>query len=84
MRSSHPSSISVRSDKIMTLIYGFVDASGSSFGSTLYCKVKVNYYIGTLSSCEDSNSSNWRELENIVFEVERGDKQGWLTGARHR
>ena len=40
MRSSHPSNITVRSDKVMTLIYDFVDTSGSSFGSTLYWKGK--------------------------------------------
>ena len=54
----------------MILIYDFIDASGSGSGSTLLRKEKVHYYIGTWSSSEDSNSSNWREFENIGCEVE--------------
>ena len=61
-----PPVVSVRSTSCMVLVYGFVDASGSGFGSTLLAKGKVKYRIGTWSSAEDSNSSNWREFENLV------------------
>ena len=54
-----PPIISVRSAKCFIAIYGFVDASGSGFGSTLLVKGQVHYRIGTWSSEEDVNSSNW-------------------------
>ena len=73
-----PPVVSVRSTSCMVLVYGFVDASGSGFGSTLLVKGKIKYRIGTWSSLEDSNSSNWREFENLVCEVEQAGKKGWL------
>ena len=71
-----PPVVSVRSTSCMVLVYGFVDASGSGFGSTLLVKEKIKYRIGTWSSLEDSNSSNWREFENLVCEVEEAGKKG--------
>ena len=53
-----PPVVNVRSTSCLVLVYGFVDASGSGFGSTLLVKGKVKYRIGTWSSAEDSNSSN--------------------------
>ena len=52
------------------VIYGFVDASGSGFGSTILVKGEVHYRIGTWISEESKNLSNWREFENLVIEVE--------------
>ena len=63
------------------VIYGIVDASGSSFGSTLFCKGTFYYQIGTCSSKEDPNSSNWREFENLEYEVEILGVKDWLTRA---
>ena len=54
--------------------------SDSGFGSTLLLKGKIHYRIGTWSSTEDSNSSNWREFENLVCEVEQAGVKSWLTG----
>ena len=74
-----PPVVNVRSTSCLVLVYGFVDASGSGFGSTLLVKGKVKYRIGTWSSAEDSNSSNWREFENLVCEVEEAGEKGWLN-----
>ena len=73
-----PPIVTVRSTSCQVIVYGFVDASGSGFGSTLLVKGKVKYRIGTWSSSEDSNSSNWREFENLVYEVEEAGQKGWL------
>ena len=56
-----------------------MDASGSGFGSTLLVKGNIEYRIGTWSSLEDTNSSNWREFENLVCEVEQAGRKGWFN-----
>ena len=63
------------------VVYGFVDASGSGFGSTILVKGSIKYRIGTWSSLEDQNSSNWREFENLVSEVEHAGEEGWLNNS---
>ena len=79
--SEEPPIIVTRSKKCYVLIYGFVDASGSGFGSTLQERDKIHYRIGTWSSIEENNSSNWREFENLVCTVEEAGKKGMLSGS---
>ena len=74
-----PPIVTVRSTKVILVVYGFIDASGSGFGSTVLVKGDIKYRIGTWSSMEDQNSSNWREFENLVCEVEHAGKSGWLN-----
>ena len=74
-----PPIVTLRSSKHFVVVYGFVDASGSVFGSTLLVKGQVQYRIGTWSSEEDVNSSNWREFENMVCEIEQAAHKGWLN-----
>ena len=81
MESENPPVVTVQSQKCLVLIYEFVDASGSRFGSTLLIQDKIHYRIGTWSSLEDSNSFNWREFENLVCAVEEAGKEGHLEGA---
>ena len=76
-----PPVVTVRSTSVVMVVYGFVDASGSGFGSTTLVKGNINYRIGTWSSEEDQNSSNWREFENLVCEVEYAGEQGWLNNS---
>ena len=66
MSSAKPPIFIVRSTKCMILIYGFADTSGSGFGSTILADNQIHYRIGTWSSSEDKNLSNWREFENLV------------------
>ena len=81
MAPKSPPVVVVRSRNCTVLIYGFADASGSGFGSTLLVNKEIHYRIGTWSSSEDSNSSNWREFENLVCAVEEAGKEGKLKGA---
>ena len=53
-----PHIVTVRSTTCQVVVYVFLDAPGSSFGSTLLDKCNIEYRIGTLSSKEDINSSN--------------------------
>ena len=76
-----PTIVSVRSTTCQVVVYGFVDASRSGFGSTLLVKGSIEYRIGTWSSKEDANSSNWREFENLVCEVEQAGTKGWLNNS---
>ena len=73
-----PPVVVVRSTQVLCVVYGFVDASGSGFGSTIFVKGNVKYRIGAWSSLEADNSSNWREFENLVCEIEKCAKEGWL------
>ena len=79
--SMDPPTVTVRSKRMLVVMYGFVDASGSGFGSTVLHQGTMHYRIGTWSSQEDTNSSNWREFKNLVVEVERSGEHGWLEGA---
>ena len=81
MDNDLPPVVTVRSAKVILLIYGFGNTSVSGFGLTLYHKGSVHYTIGTWSSSEDTNSSNWREFENLVCCVEEAGSKGWLLGA---
>ena len=78
-KEDKPPVVNVRSTSCLVIVYGFMDASGSGFGSTLLVKGNIEYRIGTWSSSEDINSSNWREFENLVCEVKQAGKKGWFN-----
>ena len=46
----------------------------------LYWSKQIHYRIGTWSSTEDSNSSNWREFESLVCVVEEVGHEDKLSG----
>ena len=77
---AQPPVVHVRSKEQRVALYGFVDASGGGYGTTVEVKGQVEYRIGTWSSREANNSSNWREFANLVEEVERAGEKGWLNG----
>lgn len=77
----HPRVRLVRSKNIAIALYGFGDASGSGFGSTLETKnkgLKIRYGVWG----RDSNklSSNYRELCNLVDTIEQEAESGFLSG----
>ena len=76
-----PHIVTVGSTTCQVVVYGFVDASGSGFGSTMLVKRNIEYRIGTWSSAEDVNSSNCREFEIAVCEVEQAGGKGWLNNS---
>ena len=62
-----------RSDNVCQVMYGFGDASGSAFGTTLGQETEVFYEYGQWCTEESEQSSNWRELKNLVDALE-----GWI------
>lgn len=80
--SEHPRVRVVRSKCVSIALYGFGDASGAGFGSTIELKdksIKVRYGLWG----KDSNklSSNYREFSNLVETIETEAKEGTLSGS---
>ena len=55
---------------VYLVLYGFADASGSGFGSTVLSDKGITFGMGTWEKDAESNSSNWKEFENIVESLE--------------
>ena len=70
--------INLRSKEVVTVIYGFGDASGTGLGATFTCGTGFNYRIGVWGSDETDQSSNWREFTNIVESLEEEAGSGHL------
>lgn len=73
--------VNLRSKNVISVIYGFGDASGSGLGATFTCGSGFNFRIGVWSSDESDESSNWRELTNIVDSLEDEAKSGGLNNS---
>ena len=59
----------------MGVAYGFADASGSGFGSTILYPDMVKFRHGLWSPKESEESSNYRELQNLVEALEENCTQ---------
>lgn len=70
--------VSIRSTRLVTVIYGFGDASGTGLGATFTCGSGFNFRIGVWGSLEDPESSNWKEFANIVEALEDEASEGNL------
>ena len=70
--------VNLRSREVISVIYGFGDASGTGLGATFTCGSGFNFRIGVWSSDESDESSNWREFTNIVDSLEDEAKLGCL------
>jgi hypothetical protein len=80
--SSSPAIRLVRSSKIVVAIYGFGDASGSGFGASLELPNNAMFIrYGVWGKDEDSQSSNYRELCNLVDTIEAGLATGDLANS---
>jgi hypothetical protein len=71
----------VQQNKLVTAIYGFVDASASGFGSSFTAPQGTYYTYGVWGSDQAGNSSNYRELNNLVTSLEQRVTEGLLSGA---
>lgn len=81
MRSEKPPLRLARGNTVVEVIYGFGDAAGSGFGSSLYRQSKgVNYRVGVWGSDMDDSSSNFRELKNVVESIEKEARDNGLNG----
>ncbi len=70
----------VRQKKVHTVVYGFADASGVGFGSSYQLPNGVAYSYGIWGRDADSDSSNFRELGNLVNSLEHYVSEGVLEG----
>jgi hypothetical protein len=66
---------------VISILYGFADASGTGFGSTVLGADGIKYRVGTWGKDEENESSNYRELENCVSTLEAEGESGSLSGA---
>jgi len=70
-----------RATSISVAAYGFVDASGAGFGSSiLLLNGETIFCHGFWGSDEEQRSSNYRELRNLVDTLQEGLTQGDLQG----
>jgi hypothetical protein len=76
-----PPEVDVRSALIYTILYGFADASGRGFGSTVLGKDGTRYRIGVWDKDTEGESSNFREFENVIETLEEEASGGHLKGA---
>ena len=76
-----PPRVNLRSKKIVTVVYGFGDASGSGLGATFTCGAGFTFRIGVWGSSEHPESSNWKEFTNVVESLEEEGKEGNLANA---
>ena len=73
--------VSVRCRKLLTVVYGFGDASGTGLGSTFTCGSGFNFRIGVWGAEEDEESSNWKEFTNVVEALEEEGAEGNLNNS---
>jgi hypothetical protein len=76
-----PAQTLVRASRVYSILYGFADASGSGFGSTVMGTDGIRYRIGTWGSDTEDCSSNFREFENVVEALKEEAREGHLRGA---
>jgi hypothetical protein len=66
---------------VYTILYGFADALGLGFGSTVLGHDGVRHRIGTWDSDTEESSSNFREFNNVVESLKEEGRQGHLQDA---
>jgi hypothetical protein len=76
-----PAEVLLRAARVYSILYGFANASGTGFGSTILGEDGIAYRIGTWESDVDDDSSNFREFESIVCALEDEGRQGNLDDA---
>ena len=82
MRSEQPPLRLVRSSRLAVAIYGFGDASGSGFGSSFATPDgDLHFCHGIWGPDAEGQSSNYRELRNLVESIEEGMQSGLLRGS---
>lgn len=80
-RSDKPLTRVVRGKVVLTAIYGFGDASSGGFGASIERKDGIHGRFGLWGRDEETASSNYRELLNLVETVEEEAALGNLNNA---
>ena len=70
---------SCRKRHVAFLVYGFNDASKGGLGVTKAWDDKLTVTIGTWGADTEEELSNWRELGNLVEDLEREEHTGRLN-----
>jgi hypothetical protein len=68
----------VRPKRSTEALYMFGDASGTGFGSSLFIDNKLYYQHGQWSSDSSRESSNFRELSNLINAIKDASRHGFL------
>ena len=76
-----PPVVQLRSKQIVSVVFGFGDASGTGLGSTFTCGSGFTFRIGVWGSLEKDESSNWKEFSNVVESLEEEAETGNLNHA---
>jgi hypothetical protein len=81
LKPTSPPDVLIRTNSILQILYGFGDASGKGFGSTMLSNQGVKVRIlGLWEGDVEDNSSNWKEFENVVEALEEEGNNGVLDG----
>ena len=80
-QSEDPPVVGITSKNIVTVVYGFGDASGTGLGATFTCGSGFTFRVGVWGSEEDDQSSNWKEFTNVVESLEEEAKLGNLNNS---
>jgi hypothetical protein len=81
--SEHPPKRRIRSKQVVTVYYGFGDASQDGFGFNIQKPDEdtIHYRFGQWCDTISEQSSNYRELFNLVCRLEEMVKEGSLRGS---
>ena len=72
----------IQSKRIYVVRYGFGDASGGGFGSSISDNVRgLEIQIGTWNEDGSGQTSNFREFGNFVIRLEKDASEGKLRGS---
>ena len=70
LQGEFPPVVQLRSRYIVSVVFGFGDASGTGLGATFTCGTGFTFRIGVWGSLEKDESSNWKEFTNVVESLE--------------
>ena len=79
--SPDPPEVHVISSNVFLAVYGFLDASGTGFGSILEKEGKATFQMGVRGEDDKDESSNWKEFQNVVETLEEEGALGNLNGS---
>ena len=74
----HPPEVKVRLAKCLYVVYGFGDASGGGFGSSIQVRNGISYRMGVYGPDGEGVSSNYREFSNAILALEEEADTGSL------
>ena len=79
--SAEPPRRQFRPSATAVAVYSFGDASGSGFGSSLIIDGVIYYRHGQWNNRHAAESSNFRELANLIYAIEDANEKGFLQNA---